>query len=133
MAPSKQFVNVNSRQTRLYKNVSEDRLELLLDRFRARMDTKVDWIGCLAALFAAAACLYTLYDSWIGSLVQIAMLCLTMVFGTVVSYRMIIACYQNRNSKPMTNADFLSELVEEQEDEEDAMQTARVKDASVSI
>ena len=33
----------------------------------------------------------------------------------------------------MTNADFLSELVEEQEYDEDEMQTARIKDASVSI
>lgn len=133
MAPSKQFVNVNSRQTRLYKNVSEDRLELMLDRFRASMGPKVDWVGCGAALFSAIACLYALYDSWIGSRVQIAMLCLTMVFGTVVSYRMIVAWCKDRQSKPMTNADFLSELVEEQEDDEDEMQTARIKDASVSI
>ena len=86
-----------------------------------------------AALFSASACLYALYDSWIGSRAQIAMLCLTMVFGTVVSYRAIVAWWKDRQSKPMTNADFLSELVEEQEDDEDAMQTARIKDASVSI
>ena len=133
MAPSKQFVNVNSRQTRLYKNVSEDRLELMLDRFRASMGTKVDWVGCGAALFSAIAYLCALYDSWVGSRVQIAMLCLTMVFGTVVSYRMIVALWKARQSKPMTNADFLSELVEEQECDEDEMQTARIKDASVSI
>lgn len=40
MAPSKQFVNVPTRQTRLYANVSEDRMELLLDRLRASIQKK---------------------------------------------------------------------------------------------
>ena len=42
MAQSKQFRNLNSRQFRLYKNVSEDRLELLLDRFRASIVGQID-------------------------------------------------------------------------------------------
>lgn len=45
MAPSKQFVNVPTRQTRLYANVSEDRMELLLDRLRASIQKSVDWVA----------------------------------------------------------------------------------------
>lgn len=74
MAPSKQFVNVPTRQTRLYANVSEDRMELLLDRLRASIQKSVDWVGVFSAIFAVIASYISLYDSWKASTIQIVLL-----------------------------------------------------------
>ena len=132
MAQSKQFRNLNSRQVRLYKNVSEDRLELLLDRFRASIVGQIDWIGSCAALFSVVTSLFALCESWICSNNQLMMFGLSIIFGTVVAYRMIVSLLRVRKCKPMTNEAFLKELAEEQKDE-DATQTEEVKGASVSI
>lgn len=51
MAPSKHFVDVPTRQVRMYKSVSEDRLQLLLDRLRANVSYRIDWVSYISALF----------------------------------------------------------------------------------
>ncbi len=132
MAPSKQFVNVPTRQTRLYANVSEDRMELLLDRLRASIQKSVDWVGVFSAIFAVIASYISLYDSWKASTIQIVLLITTTVFGSIVAYRVAATCWALKKYHPMTNEEFLTALAEVQEDESE-QQTEKVKDASVQI
>lgn len=102
MAPSKQFVNVPTRQTRLYANVSEDRMELLLDRLRASIQKSVDWVGVFSAIFAVIASYISLYDSWKASTIQIVLLITTTVFGSIVAYRVAATCWALKKYHPMT-------------------------------
>lgn len=83
--------NVPTRQTRLYSKVSGDRMELLLDRFRASMQPKIDWVGAFASAFTAVAGFIALAESWKGSVLQISLLICMTVFATVIVYRMIDA------------------------------------------
>lgn len=132
MAPSKQFVNVPTRQTRLYANVSEDRMELLLDRLRASIQKSVDWVGVFSAIFAVIASYISLYDSWKASTIQIVLLITTTVFGSIVAYRVAATCWALKKYHSMTNEEFLTALAEVQEDESE-QQSEKVKDASVNI
>lgn len=131
MPPSKQFVNVRTRQTRLYANVSEDRLELLLDRLRSSMKKGVDWVGVSGAGFTTVASYAGLFESWVGSATQISLLIVTTIFGSIITYRVVDAFLSSKKFHPMTNDEFLTALAEEEEDSE--RQSEKVKDASVQI
>lgn len=131
MPPSKQFVNVRTRQTRLYANVSEDRLELLLDRLRTSIQKGTDWVGVSGAGFTTIASYVGLYESWAGSATQIGLLIITTIFGSIIAYRVAATCWALKKYHPMTNDEFLTALAEEEEDSE--RQNEKVKDASVQI
>lgn len=132
MPPSKQFTCVRSRQTRLYTNVSEDRMELLLDRFRSSLKQDIDWVGVSSALFATIASFIGLWDAWRGAPMQIALLIATSVFGAIVSFHIVSRLMTNRKNRPMTNEEFLAKLVEEIA-EENERQAARMDKAAVTI
>lgn len=132
MPPSKQFVDVPTRQTRLYKSVSEDRMELLLDRLRASLQQKIDWVGSCSAVFTGLASFLALAESWKGTGSQIIYLVLTVVFVTIVCWRTGSMWLTTRNQHPMTNEEFLNALAEEQE-EDTEKQKESVNDASVKI
>lgn len=132
MATNKPFVSVPSRQTRLYANVSEDRMELLLDRFRASLRQNIDWVGVWSAVFATVASFVGLYESWRGTTVQIILLMATTVFGSVVAYRVFDFLKINRERHPMTNEEFLAALAEEMIVEEER-RSAGIDKTSVSI
>lgn len=132
MPPSKQFINIRARQTRLYTSISEDRMELLLDRFRASQHQDIDWVGVLSAAFATVVSFIGLWDAWKGSPMQIVLLVATTVFGSIVTYHVVRLWRFNKARKPMTNEEFLAALAEEQE-EEPEQPSVNVDKASVSI
>ena len=107
-------------------------MELLLDRFRASMENKIDWIGYATSLLTVASGYGALYESWAGNWIQISLLIATTVFATVIAYRMIFALIASKSSHPMTNQEFLSAFAKEQEDEE-SRTAEKISDASVQI
>lgn len=131
MAPSKHFVDVPTRQVRMYKSVSEDRLQLLLDRLRANVTYRIDWVSYISALFSAVVTIYTIYDSWKGTGSQVVLLMMTSVFITALCLRAYDSYNDGKQIQPMSNEDFLNELAEEPneeiEDQKESINNASVK------
>lgn len=132
MPPSKQFQDVQARRVRLYKGVSEDRMELLLDRFRLSLQQKIDWVGAGSAVFTGVASFASLYESWNGTQSQIGYLVATVVFVTIVCWRTGALWWSSRNTHPMTNEEFLSAIAEEEEEESEA-QKESINNASMKF
>lgn len=132
MPPSKHFIDVPTRQVRMYKSVSEDRLQWLLDRLRANVSYRIDWVSYVSALFSAVVTVYTIYDSWKGTGMQVFLLMMTTVFITALCIRAYDSYSNEQKIQPMSNEDFLSELAEEQSEEAEE-QKESISNASVKF
>lgn len=117
MAPSKQVRGIRAKPVRIYNGVSEDRMELLLDRLRLSLQQRIDWVGAVSALFTGIASFASLWESWKGSPTQISYLIATVIFVTIVCWRTGDVWLTSRKTHPMTNDEFLSALAEEEEEE----------------
>lgn len=132
MPPSKQFVDVPTRQVRMYKSVSEDRLQLLLNKLRESISYRVDWVSYVSAIFSAVVTIGSICDSWKGTWWQVLLLMLTSVFITALCIRAHDSYCEEKASQPLSNEDFLRELAEEQNETSEAQKDS-VTDASIKF
>lgn len=132
MPPSKHFVDVPTRQVRMYKSVNEDRLLLLLNRLRANVSYRIDWVSYISAFFSAIVTIYTICDSWKGTQDQVVLMMLTAAFMTALALRAFDAWRAKKETQPFSNEDFLSELAEEQGDDSES-QKANIDNATIKF
>lgn len=117
MAPTrrKRTSTRHARTVTLYNDVSEDRLELLLDRFRSSIKAEFDWIGYIGSVAAVVASIISLFSDWRGSVFQIVSFGILLIFGSVVAYRGVEKYRESKDKHEMTNDEFINALFESNE------------------